>query len=134
MNPKDLRRRIKAEIAKDVSLSLGEDEQEHHERHWPERIERQAAAFRRILKRHKPIDLVEMPHASLIVCTTCRQVDAPALPSSWPCPEIIDLAAIYNIATATPAAAEPMRVAGTTAHVSMQHPAAIPCGTTQSRE
>lgn len=45
----DLTAKIRAEIDTDVRLANGEDEQAHNERHWPDRIERQAAAFRLLL-------------------------------------------------------------------------------------
>lgn len=45
----DLIARINIEIERDIELVNGEDEQAHNQRHWPDRIERQAAAFRKIL-------------------------------------------------------------------------------------
>lgn len=43
--------KIKAEIDEDVEIVHGEDWHEQEERYWPDRVERQAAAFRRILDR-----------------------------------------------------------------------------------
>lgn len=105
----DLTALINAEIDKDVELSHGEDEQEHAERHWPDRIERQAAALRRILARHKPITR-EYPHP---VCSRCRK-GKKGKRVEWPCPEIRDLLAIYDLATETPTPT-PMRVTTTSA-------------------
>lgn len=45
----DLIARIRAEIDKDVEIVNGEDWHAQEERYWPDRVERQAAAFRKIL-------------------------------------------------------------------------------------
>jgi len=86
MTDDELLNRLRREIERDIELSLGEDEQEHAERHWPDRIERQAAAFCRIIKRHRP---VPKRNIEAMKCARCDK--------SWPCAEIRDLAAIYDI-------------------------------------
>lgn len=49
MTTEELIVKIQKEIKKDVNLANGEDEEAHNERHWADRIERQAQAFRKIL-------------------------------------------------------------------------------------
>ncbi len=89
---------IEREIEKDIELANGEDEQEHAQRHWPDRIERQADAFRSILERHRPVDN-SRNHAIYIQCATCR--DDEGGPANWPCEEIRDIASIYDFRIST---------------------------------
>lgn len=49
----DLIARINTEIDQDVRIVHGEDWHAQEERYWPDRVERQAAAFRKILEEHE---------------------------------------------------------------------------------
>jgi hypothetical protein len=101
-------KRIGNEIARDAQLALGEDEQAHAERHWPDRIERQVEAFKRLLERHKPVEQwgggghVER-WLIAVECSYCWAFDRDGdrddygAGRAWPCDEIRDLAAIYGI-------------------------------------
>lgn len=79
----DLIARINIEIERDIELVNGEDEQAHNQRHWPDRIERQAAAFRKIL------DIHSGPHS----CGFSDYDDAD------PCGTQLALAEVYGIDT-----------------------------------
>lgn len=78
--PADLTAKVEAEIAKDVEIAHGEDWHAQEERHWPDRIERQADAFRKILE------------FAEVLRSDCRDNDADHLVSL--------LAAVYDIDTA----------------------------------
>lgn len=93
--------RIKAEIDKDVRLANGEDEQAHNERHWPDRIERQAAALRKILDEHnlqQKIGSTMHGQELLYYCPSCggRDWDLDSV-GTKPCPTVLALAELYEI-------------------------------------
>lgn len=84
---------INAEITADVNITNGQDMNEHAERFWPDRIERQAAAFRRILHRHRPYGTTD----NQLRCITCVHDGNRRTSVLWPCDEVRDLADIYQI-------------------------------------
>jgi hypothetical protein len=101
--PDDLIANIEAEIAKDVKIARGEDWHAQEERHWPDWIDRQAEAFRNILARHQPVEqwaghITGKPWLVSRTCKTCCDGDEHSRePIPWPCPDVLDLAAVYAI-------------------------------------
>lgn len=103
----DLIARIQREIDIDVRLANGEDERAHNERHWPDRIERQARAFRKILEIHNYVVKEELrgrlgvPGAGGLVtfyfCPGCGGRDWDIDGFDSPCPTVLALAEAYGI-------------------------------------
>lgn len=79
----------------------------HVARHDPQRILRQAAAYRRVLQRHQPApqwSAHQPPQLVIIECSHCKgdgsepgMYDNHPVALPWPCEEIRDLAAVYGI-------------------------------------
>lgn len=101
----DLRAQILAQIDKDEQLANGQDEQAHAERHWPDRIHRQAAALRKILALHETrrIDPSQYWPSGGWLCSVCspwqegEQVYADVRYDGEACPTVLAIADIYEI-------------------------------------
>lgn len=104
----DLIARINIEIERDIELANGEDEQAHNQRHWPDRIERQAAAFRKILELHRKGTLPENAYGedspyppSTWSALRAKENDGSYCVScyreAWPCPTVLALADVYGL-------------------------------------
>jgi hypothetical protein len=84
----------------DVAACVGE-RCIHDRRHPPARVLRQVEAHRRILARHHPVEtpglfVVGGPPPGSLVCAGCGSKGNGLGPTPWPCPDVQDLASIYD--------------------------------------
>lgn len=98
----DTDEQVALEALADTSMWSSMAKEEHDYRHQPPRVLRQVEAHRRILARHHPVRALPSyvpgaPQPGDLVCAGCGSKGNGRGETLWPCPDVQDLASIYNV-------------------------------------